>query len=218
MYNKLTWSPPLDTGETLITGYLVEYQHPAISSITNRTIVHNTEHVICKLRVNGQPRVLNVDVRGINKVGHGLRSNTIQVSFFSEFALVIKLRYPGRAFHIFRRRHHLGILEAWGWGSKQAKTVELSLALETYGAKSSTWRLRTICDWIKDKLKGKPHNFAQPLVKFGCAANKIKERHTCVVCLQDHRAKVALLTCLALRKKTRLFCVYGEGRQTGARR
>ena len=121
----------------------MEYKHPVISSITNRSIVHNTEHVICKLRVNGQPRVLNVDVRGINKVGHGLRSNTVQVSFFSEFALVIEPRYPDRAFHIFR--HHLGLLEAGEEGEKTGENCSNVLGVGNR-SKSSTWKLWTISD------------------------------------------------------------------------
>jgi len=84
IYNKLTWSPPVDEGETPITGYLVEYKHPVISGIlTNKITTFNTEHVMCKLQVSGHPRELKVDVRGINKVGRGFRSNTVKVSFYS---------------------------------------------------------------------------------------------------------------------------------------
>lgn len=83
----------MDEGETPITGYLVEYKHPVISGIlTNKITTFNTEHVMCKLQVSGHPRELKVDVRGINKVGRGFRSNTVKVSFYSEFALAVILK------------------------------------------------------------------------------------------------------------------------------
>ncbi|XP_078355234.1 neural cell adhesion molecule 2-like [Oculina patagonica] len=84
MYNKLTWEPPVDDGDTPITSYLVEYKHPVFNRVLiSKTISRCTEHVICKLQASGYPREVHVDVRAINKVGRGFRSRTVPVSFFS---------------------------------------------------------------------------------------------------------------------------------------
>lgn len=90
MYNKITWDPPQDDGGIPLTGYLLEFKHPVIKSIShNRINTNTTEHVVCKLRISGHPRELKVDVRGVNKVGRGFRSNSIKVLFFSEFYYTI---------------------------------------------------------------------------------------------------------------------------------
>ncbi|XP_068708635.1 myomesin-1-like isoform X2 [Montipora foliosa] len=83
IYNKLSWDPPVDSGDTPMTSYQVEYKHPVLKKIMHRTTTQNTEHAICKVQISGHPRELNVNVRGVNKVGRGFRSETIKVSFYS---------------------------------------------------------------------------------------------------------------------------------------
>lgn len=83
LYNKIMWEPPHDNGETPLMGYLLEFKHPVITSIFNRTTTHSTEHTICKVQDSSHPREMNVDVRGVNRVGRGLRSNTVKITFFS---------------------------------------------------------------------------------------------------------------------------------------
>lgn len=83
IYNKLSWDPPVDSGDTPMTSYQVEYKHPVLKKIMHRTTTQNTEHAICKVQISGHPRELNVNVRGVNKVGRGFRSETIKVLFYS---------------------------------------------------------------------------------------------------------------------------------------
>ena len=71
---------PDDDGDTPITSYTI---------LISKTVSGRTEHVICKLQASGYPREVHVDVRAINKVGHGLRSLAVPVSFFSEFVRLI---------------------------------------------------------------------------------------------------------------------------------
>ena len=86
LYNKITWEPPQDDGGIPLTGYLLEFKHPVVNRISHSRInINTTEHMVCKLQISGHPRELKVDVRGINKAGRGFRSNSIKVSFFSEF-------------------------------------------------------------------------------------------------------------------------------------
>ncbi|XP_068743460.1 myosin-binding protein C, cardiac-type-like isoform X3 [Montipora capricornis] len=82
IYNKLSWDPPVDSGDTPMTSYQVEYKHPVLKKIMHRTTTQNTEHAICKVQISGHPRELNVNVRGVNKVGRGFRSETIKVLFY----------------------------------------------------------------------------------------------------------------------------------------
>ena len=84
LYNKITWEPPHDNGETPLMGYLLEFKHPVITSIVIRTTTHSTEHTICKVQDSSHPREMNVDVRGVNRVGRGMRSNTVKIPFFSK--------------------------------------------------------------------------------------------------------------------------------------
>lgn len=84
LYNKLNWDPPVVSGNTPITKYLVEYKHPVINRLMNKTVTRGTEHTVCKLQTSVHPHELIVNIRGVNKVGHGLRSKNIKMPFYSE--------------------------------------------------------------------------------------------------------------------------------------
>ena len=83
LYYKLNWDPPVDSGNTPITKYLVE-SHPVINRRKNRTVTYSTEHTVCKVQTSVHPDELIVNIRGVNKVGHGLKSENIKMLFYRE--------------------------------------------------------------------------------------------------------------------------------------
>lgn len=84
LYNKINWDPPVDSGNTPITKYLVKYKHPVNNSLLNSIVTHNTEHSVCKVQTSVHPDELIVNIRGVNKVGHGLKSENIKMPFYRE--------------------------------------------------------------------------------------------------------------------------------------
>ena len=83
LYYKLNWDPPVDSGNIPITKYLVE-SHPVINRRKNRTVTYSTEHTVCKVQTSDHPDELIVNIRGVNKVGHGLKSENIKMLFYRE--------------------------------------------------------------------------------------------------------------------------------------
>ncbi|XP_074612717.1 contactin-5-like [Acropora palmata] len=81
LYYKLNWDPPVDSGNIPITKYLVE-SHPVINRRKNRTVTYSTEHTVCKVQTSDHPDELIVNIRGVNKVGHGLKSENIKMLFY----------------------------------------------------------------------------------------------------------------------------------------